>query len=149
MVLDRFLDAQHPIYQGVLAELEAGQKQTHWMWFVFPQLAGLGSSSTSQRYSIVSLEEARRYLAHPLLGARLIECCHVLLGLPRDRTAAQVLGHVDAMKLQSSMTLFARADPGNHVFEQVLNRFYAGATDARTEALLPEAHRLRGPHSLG
>ena len=136
MTLNRFIEAQNPIYDDVLAELEAGQKRTHWMWFIFPQIAGLGTSTTSKRYSISSLDEATKYLAHPILRPRLEECCRALLGLGQDLTATHILGSLDAAKLQSSMTLFALAAPENPIFEQVLYRFYGGASDARTEAAL-------------
>jgi uncharacterized protein (DUF1810 family) len=105
------------------------------MWFVFPQVAGLGRSSTAQAYAIADLDEARAYLAHDVLGPRLRECCRALLQL-EDTTAEQVLGGTDAMKLRSSMTLFARADPGDAVFADVLDRFYGGEQDPRTIALL-------------
>src|SRR5579871_4076516 len=103
--LARFIAAQHGVYVRVLAELAAGRKESHWMWFVFPQIAGLGSSPTAQRYAIGSLAEARAYLAHPLLGARLRECAHALIDLP-SRSASAIFGDIDAMKLRSSMTLF-------------------------------------------
>jgi uncharacterized protein (DUF1810 family) len=134
--LNRFIEAQNPIYDDVVAELEAGEKRSHWMWFVFPQIAGLGTSTTAQRYSISSLDEARQYLAHPVLGPRLEECCRALLGLEHHVTARDVLGSIDAMKLQSSMTLFAHAATNNPVFERVLDRLCGGAWDTRTEALL-------------
>ena len=132
--LQRFVAAQDAggIYQQALAELRAGRKTSHWMWFVFPQIAGLGYSPTARTYAITSLAEARAYLAHPVLGARLTECAEVLAGL-RGRTAEQVFGEVDAMKLGSSMTLFLHADPGKPVFRQVLEQYFGGMTDSATE----------------
>lgn len=119
----------------VLAELAAGRKRTHWMWFVFPQIAGLGMSAMSQRYAIGSLEEARAYLAHPVLGPRIAECARTLTELP-GRSAEDVFGAVDAMKLRSSMTLFARADPGDELFGAVLAKYFAGREDEGTTSRL-------------
>jgi len=132
--LDRFVQAQDGVYDDVLAELTAGRKRTHWMWFVFPQIAGLGSSATAQRYAIRSLDEARAYLAHPVLGPRLRECAQALLAVP-GRSAREILGHPDDLKLRSSMTLFARAADDPALFEAVLARYYDGP-DPRTEELL-------------
>ena len=114
--LQRFVDAQADGYAAALAELQAGRKTSHWMWFVFPQLGGLGRSSTAQLYAIADLAEARAYLAHPLLGARLEACARALLGWP-ERTAWQILGSPDDLKLRSSMTLFAQAAPDNPLFD--------------------------------
>ena len=135
--LERFVYAQDAgdTYASALAELRAGRKVGHWMWFVFPQLAGLGISSVSQRYAIASLEEARRYLAHPILGQRLEECARALLEL-NGPSARELLGPVDAMKLRSSMTLFARAAPDSPLFQEVLERYYGGVADEATEQLL-------------
>ena len=133
--LGRFVAAQDRVWPEVVAELAAGRKRTHWMWFVFPQLAGLGSSPTAQRYAIGSLEEARAYLAHPLLGARLREAVRLMLG-HAGTPAEAVLGSVDAMKLRSSMTLFAAAAPGEASFEEALAAFFGGEPDPRTLALL-------------
>ena len=135
--LERFVLAQEAggTYESARAELRAGRKVGHWMWFVFPQLAGLGVSPISQRYAIGSLEEARRYLAHPILGQRLQECARALLELDGP-SARDVLGQVDAMKLRSSMTLFARAAPDDPLFQAVLERYYGGAADEATEQLL-------------
>jgi uncharacterized protein (DUF1810 family) len=136
--LRRFLDAQDRggTYQRALAELQQGRKTSHWMWFVFPQIDGLGRSEMSQRYAIASLEEARAYLDHPVLGPRLLECCQALLA-HRDRSAEQILGGIDAIKLRSSMTLFARAvDDSGTVFEEVLGRYFDGEADAATVRLL-------------
>jgi uncharacterized protein (DUF1810 family) len=135
--LQRFRDAQAGgTYAHALAELRAGHKTGHWMWFIFPQLEGLGRSSTARHYAIASLSHARAYLADPLLGGRLREACQALLALPDTATAEGVLGAIDAMKLCSSVTLFARAGEGDDVFAAVLARFYAGAQDEATLRLL-------------
>ena len=135
--LERFVGAQDSggTYRAAVRELRAGRKRSHWMWFVFPQIAGLGHSPMSQRYAISSLDEARAYLAHPVLGPRLAECAAIVAGL-RDRTAEQVLGPVDALKLRSSMTLFRHADPAQPVFGQVLGQFFGGIADPATEERL-------------
>jgi len=131
--LSRFVAAQDAggTYGRALAELRAGRKTSHWMWFVFPQIAGLGRSAMARRYAIASLDEARAYLAHPLLGPRLRECAAVLLE-HRSTSADAILGGIDAMKLRSSMTLFARAAPDEPVFAQVLERYFGGAADEET-----------------
>ena len=134
--LERFVDAQDGVYEQALAELERGRKTSHWMWFVFPQVAGLGRSPMAQRYAIESLAEAQAYAAHPVLGPRLRACCAALLALPSDVTAFDVLGGIDAQKLRSSMTLFARAAPDEPLFAAVLARFYDGAEDDATLARL-------------
>jgi uncharacterized protein (DUF1810 family) len=131
--LDRFVEAQDSsgTYDRALAELRAGRKRGHWMWFVFPQIAGLGSSPTARHYAIADLDEARRYLAHPVLGPRLRECAQAVAGL--DSTdAVDVLGSIDALKLRSSMTLFALADPDEPIFRAVLDKYYGGALDEST-----------------
>ena len=135
--LERFVRAQDAggTYATALAELRAGAKRGHWMWFVFPQVAGLGMSATSVRYAVSGLDEARAYLAHPVLGARLIESAEALLALGTDDAAA-VLGGIDAVKLRSSMTLFARADPSRQVFADVLRTFFGGEEDDATLARL-------------
>jgi uncharacterized protein (DUF1810 family) len=133
--LERFVAAQRGVYEAVLEELRAGRKERHWMWFVFPQIEGLGSSSTSRRYAISGLDEARAYLAHPVLGPRLLECAGLVAAAPA-RSAEAIFGPIDAMKLGSSMTLFERADPGEPVFGQVLDRFFGGRRDGATEARL-------------
>jgi uncharacterized protein (DUF1810 family) len=130
--LQRFTDAQDGTYDHATAELRRGRKTSHWMWFVFPQIAGLGRSEMSKRYAISSLAEARAYLAHPVLGRRLVECASILVALP-DRTAEEIFGGIDAQKLRSSMTLFRRADPDEPVFAQVLDLYFEGATDIATE----------------
>jgi uncharacterized protein (DUF1810 family) len=132
--LERFVSAQGGAYSDALAELRAGRKRTHWMWFVFPQIAGLGSSPTAQRYAIASLDEARAYLAHPVLGPRLRECAQALLAVD-GKSAEEILGYPDDLKLRSSMTLFARAADDPDVFLAVLDRYYDGP-DPRTLALL-------------
>ena len=135
--LQRFVDAQDRggTYEQALRELRAGAKRGHWMWFVFPQVAGLGRSSTAQHYAVSGLEEARAYLAHPVLGRRLVESAEALTGL-RGRSAEQVLGPVDAMKLRSSMTLFAAAAPDEPAFRAVLDRWFDGAEDEATTSRL-------------
>jgi uncharacterized protein (DUF1810 family) len=133
--LDRFLAAQDSIYPQALAELEAGRKQSHWMWFVFPQLAGLGRSPTAIFYALASAEEARAYLAHALLGPRLRTCAAAVLA-HRGRSAEAIFGTVDAMKLKSSMTLFEAAAEDPAPFAALLDAFFAGARDAATLELL-------------
>jgi uncharacterized protein (DUF1810 family) len=135
--LQRFIDAQDQAgtYDAALAELRAGRKRSHWMWFVFPQIAGLGQSPISRRFAISSLDEARAYLAHPVLGPRLIESARALTELATG-SPQEVFGHIDALKLRSSMTLFARADPDEPVFGQVLAQFFGGAADESTVRLL-------------
>ena len=135
--LERFVAAQDlgGTYGAAIAELRAGRKRSHWMWFVFPQIAGLGRSPISRRFAISSLAEAEAYLAHPLLGPRLTESARILTEL-RDRSAQDVFGGIDAMKLRSSMTLFARADPGNDVFRAVLDSYFGGVPDEATERVL-------------
>ncbi len=132
--LARFVTAQAGTYDRAVAELARGRKTSHWMWFVFPQLAGLGSSPTAQRYAISGPAEARAYLAHPVLGPRLRQCAGILASAPPG--AERILGGIDAMKLRSSMTLFARAAPDDPVFPQVLDRHFGGAPDSRTDDLL-------------
>lgn len=135
--LERFVNAQDQggTYDAAVAELREGRKRSHWMWFVFPQIAGLGQSPISRRFAISSLAEAQAYLAHPVLGPRLIECAQTVGGL-HDRTAQDIFGGIDAIKLRSSMTLFARADPSNPVFGQVLDAYFGGVPDEATERLL-------------
>ena len=129
--LSRFVEAQSGVYDQALSELRRGRKTGHWMWFIFPQVAGLGMSAMSQRYAIGSLDEARAYLQHPVLGPRIIECAAAVLG-NTESTAVRILGDIDAQKLRSSMTLFQRAEPDERVFGRVIDRFYAGAPDAET-----------------
>jgi uncharacterized protein (DUF1810 family) len=135
--LERFVTAQDRggTYQRAVAELRAGAKASHWMWFVFPQVAGLGFSAMSQEYAISGLEEARAYLQHPVLGPRLRECTRVVAEAG-DMTAEKIFGSVDAMKLRSSMTLFAAAAPEEAVFAEVLTKYFGGARDDATLARL-------------
>ena len=138
--LARFLEAQASCYQRVLEELGAGEKTSHWMWFIFPQLRGLGMSSTARRFGLSGLEEARAYLAHPLLGARLRECTRLVLAV-EGRSAHEILGSPDDLKLRSCLTLFAQAaepspDPETRVFGEALAKYYRGEPDPRTLELL-------------
>ena len=135
MNLDRFVAAQDPVIDQIRAELAAGAKRSHWMWFVFPQLRGLGHSAMAQHYGLASLEEARAYLAHPVLGPRLEECT-ALVDAVRGRTAEEILGAVDALKFRSCLTLFAAARKGDSVFSRALDHYYGGKADPRTLALL-------------
>ncbi|MEO8079202.1 MAG: DUF1810 domain-containing protein [Caldimonas sp.] len=142
--LGRFVAAQAPVIERVRAELAGGDKRTHWMWFVFPQLKGLGSSAMAERYGLASIEEARAYLAHPLLGARLRDCTALVLHV-RDRSLRQIFGPPDDLKFCSSMTLFERAAGSDLVFQRALERCPEGRRDARTLARLdvasgPAAH---------
>jgi uncharacterized protein (DUF1810 family) len=127
MDLDRFVTAQNTgaTYARALAELRAGRKTGHWMWFIFPQIAGLGHSAMAQAYAIADLAEAQAYLAHPVLGPRLLECTEALEA-HSGRSAEQIMGGIDAMKLRSSLTLFARADPQQSLFTEVLEQYFAG-----------------------
>lgn len=136
--LKRFVDAQAPVYRSVVDELRGGRKRGHWMWFVFPQVRGLGSSPMAVRYGISSLEEARAYLAHGLLGPRLHECAR-LVNEVRGRSIGEIFGSPDDLKLRSSMTLFARAAPHERLFTKVLDDYFDGVPDAATEALLDES----------
>jgi uncharacterized protein (DUF1810 family) len=133
--LNRFVQAQAPIYADALAELVAGCKRSHWMWFVLPQIDGLGFSATTKLYSIKSLAEARAYLAHPILGARLVECTRTVLAI-NGKTALDIFGKPDDMKLRSSMTLFAAISPAASVFSDVLDKYYNGKRDPRTVELI-------------
>jgi uncharacterized protein (DUF1810 family) len=135
--LERFVRAQDEggTYEQALAELHRGRKTSHWMWFVFPQIAGLGSSPMARRYAITSPVEARAYLDHPVLGPRIVEAAHVTLAGDAVRAEA-IFGSIDAIKLRSSMTLFHRADPDEPVFGQVHDRFYDGRPDPATDELL-------------
>lgn len=133
--LGRFLDAQAPVLEAVLAELGAGRKRSHWMWFVFPQIAGLGTSAMARRYAIGSRAEAEAYAAHPVLGARLRRCTDLVLAVT-DRDITAILGTPDDMKFRSSMTLFGAVVPGEPRFPAALDRFFAGAPDPATLARL-------------
>ncbi len=138
--LHRFVSAQDSdgAYRHAIAELRSGRKTSHWMWFVFPQIAGLGRSEMAERYAISSIQEARAYVAHPTLGPRLRECMVALLET-EHRTSQEVLGEIDAMKLRSSMTLFSIAAPNEPLFRQILDRYFAGAADEATLKLLRPA----------
>jgi uncharacterized protein (DUF1810 family) len=135
--LERFVSAQDQggTYDAAVTELRSGRKRSHWMWFVFPQIAGLGQSPISRRFAISSLAEARAYLAHPVLGPRLVECARIVSELHAP-SAEDVFGGIDAMKLRSSMTLFTRADPENPVFTSVLDTYFRGQADEATDRLL-------------
>ncbi len=135
--LGRFVAAQDAggSYERAVAELRAGRKASHWMWYVFPQIAGLGQSPTSRRYAISSVQEARAYLSHPVLGPRLRECAEILTGLS-GRTPEQIFGGIDAMKLRSSMTLFQTAAPAEALFRHVMQQYFGGAADPATERLI-------------
>ena len=145
--LDRFIAAQAEVIDGALAELQAGEKHSHWMWFIFPQLRGLGISATSLRYGIADLSEAQAYLEHPLLGSRLIACTKTVLAVPRG-TLREIFGSPDDMKFRSSMTLFAIAADGKlDLFQMALERFCQGKADARTLALLAEQPHSKPTHA--
>jgi uncharacterized protein (DUF1810 family) len=133
--LSRFVDAQDHIYPRALAEIRSGRKASHWMWFIFPQLGGLGSSEMARRYALSSLDEARAYLRHPVLGQRVLEIVGALQELG-SITAEEVFGTVDAMKLRSSLTLFAAAAPQEPHFAEALQRWFGGVPDERTIELL-------------
>ena len=133
--LQRFLEAQAMNYDDALAELKAGEKRSHWMWYVFPQYKGLGMSRMSQEYAIRSLDEARAYLEHPILGDRLLECSETVLSID-DYSAFDILGSPDDMKLRSCATLFAVVSPPDSLFMQILDRFYQGEKDRQTLDLL-------------
>jgi uncharacterized protein (DUF1810 family) len=132
--LQRFLDAQAPVYTQVMSELRSGRKRSHWMWFIFPQIAGLGHSAMTRRYAIASCDEAVAYLAHSILGPRLRECTQVVCNI-QGRSIEQILGSPDDVKFRSSMTLF-KAVSGDLVFRNALNKFCAGTTDSATLAIL-------------
>ena len=136
--LKRFLDAQDGIYDDALDEIRAGRKRSHWMWFIFPQYAGLGFSPTSQHFAIDSAAEARAYLAHPVLGSRLVECAEATLSV-EGRTAREIFGSPDDLKLRSSATLFASVSPDGSVFHRLLDRFFDGQPDRRTLELMESA----------
>jgi uncharacterized protein (DUF1810 family) len=129
--LQRFVDAQQHVISSVMAELKHGRKHGHWIWFIFPQLKGLGHSANSEFYGIVSVQEAAAYLGHPILGPRLIECTQLVNAIER-RSAEDIFGEIDAMKFRSSMTLFAKAAPQNKIFDDALNKYFKGQADALT-----------------
>jgi uncharacterized protein (DUF1810 family) len=133
--LQRFVDAQAPVYERVRTELNNGRKQSHWMWFVFPQIAGLGHSAMAQRYAISSLDEAKAYIVHPVLGRRLRECTELVVQAD-GKSAYEILGSPDDMKFHSCMTLFARAAPQEKLFTDALEKYFGGAEDQATLARL-------------
>jgi uncharacterized protein (DUF1810 family) len=145
--LERFADAQRDIYEQALSEIRGGRKQSHWMWFVFPQLAGLGSSPTSRFYAIENIDEARAYLGHPILGKRLAECAEVVLAI-EGKSASEIFGSPDDMKLQSCMTLFALASRAGSIYERVLDKFFAGEQDRETIRLLEGSESGRSHHGI-
>jgi len=129
--LNRFLDAQEDSYEQALSELQHGQKDSHWMWYIFPQFDGLGMSSMSRKYSIKSLNEAKAYLAHPVLGARLVECAETVLKT-QGKSVSEIFGYPDDLKFHSSVTLFAQVSPEDSVFHRVLMQCFEGKRDSRT-----------------
>ena len=133
--LYRVIDAQEDVYHKVIQELRNGQKQSHWMWFIFPQIAGLGYSSTAKYYAIQNVDEARAYLAHPTVGARLLECTEIVVA-HKDLSALTIFGDIDEMKLRSSMTLFAHIAGPESVYQQALDKYFDGAQDHRTLDIL-------------
>jgi uncharacterized protein (DUF1810 family) len=141
--LDRFVRAQEGDYERALAELTRGRKQSHWMWYIFPQFAGLGQSPTSQRYAIKSLGEARAYLAHPILGARLIESANAVLRV-NGRSANDIFGSPDDLKLKSSATLFSLASSDESVFRQIIHKYFHDERDDQTLELVRREHPIRG-----
>src|SRR5438046_1490500 len=129
--LQRFVDAQNPVYDNVCSELRQGRKTRHWMWFVFPQIEGLGHSSMARTFAIASLDEAKAYLLHPVLGRRIIECTELISKI-EGRTIDQILGYPDDLKFRSSMTLFAHATADNQVFEDAIRKYFGGEYDQLT-----------------
>jgi uncharacterized protein (DUF1810 family) len=135
MNLNRFIQAQENVYPQVLKELQNGKKTSHWMWFIFPQIEGLGHSSTAIYYSIKGIAEANEYMAHAILGARLLECSNTIIKI-KDKSADDIFGYPDNMKLKSCMTLFNFIAPGQKVFEDVLKKYFSGEQDSQTLARL-------------
>jgi uncharacterized protein (DUF1810 family) len=133
--LQRFVDAQKPVYETVVGELRAGRKRSHWMWFIFPQIAGLGQSVTARTFGVSSLAEAAAYLAHPVLGPRLRECAALVASI-EQRSIDEIFDHPDDMKFHSSMTLFAHAAPREPIFAACLQKYFGGQPDPRTLARL-------------
>jgi uncharacterized protein (DUF1810 family) len=138
--LVRFVQAQEDDYDQALAEIRSGRKLSHWMWYIFPQLEGLGFSATSRRYAIKSLAEAKAYLSHPVLGRRLVQCAEATLGV-QGRSALEIFGTPDDMKLHSCSTLFAYVSPAGSVFDRLLDKYFQGRRDAQTLRLLETAHQ--------
>ena len=133
--LDRFLDAQERVYDIAFMEIRRGKKRSHWMWFIFPQLRGLGRSQMSIIYGIADLDEAKKYLSHPILGSRLIEITRALLSV-NGKTAKEICGEIDSQKLRSSMTLFAVASEENTIFADAINKYFNGEPDSQTLQIL-------------
>jgi uncharacterized protein (DUF1810 family) len=129
--MQRFVDAQEPVIDDAFAELRKGKKRSHWMWFVFPQVAGLGTSDMARHYAIASSAEASAYLQHQLLGARLVACCELVNAIDQQ-TAEEIFGHIDALKFRSSITLFAAVAPEQPVFQATLDKFFSGSPDTKT-----------------
>jgi uncharacterized protein (DUF1810 family) len=146
--LNRFLRAQENDYEQAFSELERGRKRTHWMWYIFPQIDGLAFSSTSKHYSIKSLEEAKAYLEHPVLGPRLLECAEAVVRV-EGRTAREIFGSPDDLKLRSCATLFAYVAPPDSVFDRVLSKYYRNERDEKTLRLLGESTEARPGQSPG
>jgi uncharacterized protein (DUF1810 family) len=140
--LERFIEAQQSVYQQALAEFRAGDKRSHWSWFIFPQITGLGSSATSVRYAIQSLAEAQAYLAHPVLGPRLRECV-ATMNKHSGLSASRILGKIDAQKFRSCLTLFAQADTSEPLFAEALNKYFAGKPDDATLTILAGQREMR------
>lgn len=141
--LSRFITAQDIVYARVLEELKSGRKRSHWMWYIFPQVDGLGYSATSKHYAIKSMDEARAYLNHPVLGSRLLECVNAVLAI-EGRSASDILGYPDDLKLKSSMTLFASVAGPDSVFARVIDKYFQGERDVRTIKLLEPLKRNKG-----
>jgi uncharacterized protein (DUF1810 family) len=141
--LNRFVEAQENDYEVALSEIKAGEKRTHWMWYIFPQIDGLAYSSTSKKYSIKSIEEAQAYLNHSVLGIRLLECAKAVVEV-EGRSIAEIFGSPDDLKLRSCATLFVSVSPSETVFEQILQKYYHGVRDAKTLHLL---EKLKGQYS--
>jgi uncharacterized protein (DUF1810 family) len=138
--LARFIDAQEPVYENVLRELRAGRKRTHWMWFIFPQIHGLGHSATAQHFAIKSLDEARAYLNHPILGQRVLECARLVSEI-KDRSVSEIFGFPDDLKFRSCITLFARAAKEPGIFGELLKRYFQGEEDSKTVEILAKSQR--------
>ncbi|MGC8639301.1 MAG: DUF1810 domain-containing protein [Isosphaeraceae bacterium] len=145
--LDRFVQAQARDYERALAEIKSGKKRSHWIWYIFPQIDGLGFSSMSRRYAIKSIAEAEAYLKHPVLGPRLVACAEAALAV-QGRSALEIFGSPDDMKLRSSATLFACVSPAGSVFEQVIDKYFDGRRDEKTLRLLKTAPEWVGPQRL-
>lgn len=146
--LERFINAQERVYEAALKDLKNGKKTSHWMWYIFPQLRGLGKSNASFIYGIVNISEAKEYLAHPALGARLIECCEAVLA-HKEKSAEEIFGYIDDEKLRSCITLFALISEEDSVFHKVLNQFFDGKTDEKTVTLISEGFNIRNGELLG